>query len=148
MAGPCLDVYLPRELSQSDESQIRELIGSISNAVDGDSFWVANQPFMVRFGELEHEDRALILDGWTPKAVASFCAMCNSICDHVLLATICHRTAQLLNGMIVLGDISTITHDPSVLTFEGTRPIQDYGYIVRPEFLGYWLGHPDFRLVK
>ena len=61
---------------------------------------------------------------------------------------LCHRTAQLLGGLIALGNISMFTNDPSLLTFDGCRPVDEYGYIVPPEFLGYWLGHPDFRLVK
>lgn len=90
----------------------------------------------------------MVLDGWSPGSVVSFCAMCNEQCDHVLLAMLSHRVAQLLEGLISLGDISTITKDPAVLTYDGRRFIPGHGYIVHPEFLGYWLGHPDFRLVK
>ena len=148
MAGPCIDIYVRQPVSSSDETQVRRLIASISNSVDNDDFWIANQPFVVRFGQSEPEMRELILDGWSPTGTVSYCAMCNANCDHVLLAMLGHRTAQLLDGFIDLGDISTITDDPSVLTFDGTRPTQGHGYVVRPEFLGYWISHPEFRLLK
>ena len=148
MAGPCIAILTQRTLSSTDEKAIRSFIESISSSMDGDDFWIANQPFMVRFEEPEPEARELVLDGWSPGGVVSYCAMCNSDCDHVLLAMLGHRTAQLLDGLIDLGDISTITDDPSVLTFDGVRPIDGGGYIVRPEFLGYWMSHPEFRLLK
>lgn len=148
MAGPCIDILIRRELSTSDELRVRALIESISSKQDGDDFWIANQPFIVHFGEPDPEIRTLVLDGWSPRGIVSYCAMCNSACDHVLLAMLCHRTAQLLDGMIELGDISTITKDPSVLTFDGTRPVADHGYVVNPNFLGYWMSHPEFRLLK
>lgn len=148
MAGPCIDIYTRQPISSSDELLVRNLIRSISNSVNDDDFWIANQPFLVTFGEPEPEVRELIIDGWSPRGAVSYCAMCNAICDHVLLAMLCHRTAQLLDGLIHLGNISTITADPSVLTFDGARPTDGYGYIVRPAFLGYWLSHPEFRLLK
>lgn len=148
MAGPCVDVLVRRPISSSDESQVRSLIEAIAGSVESDDFWVANQPFTVGFEEPESETGELVLDGWKPRGVVSYCAMCNGNCDHILLALICHRTAQLLDGFIVLGDISAITSDPSVLTFDGVRPVEGYGYIVRPQFLGYWMSHPEFRLLK
>ena len=148
MAGPCTRIFVPRQPSPSDERRVRALIDSIANAVEGDDFWVAGRPFFVAFDEPDDDERDLVLDGWKPEGVVSYCAMCNDPCDHVLLAMLSHRTAQLLGGLISLDDISMITSDPSVLTFDGRRPVEGYGYIVHPEFLGYWMSHPDFRLVK
>jgi hypothetical protein len=128
--------------------QVRAVIDSITSTVEGDDFWVASRPFFVCFDEPGEEERDLLLDGWRPKGVVSYCAMCNDQSDHVLLAMLCYRTAQLLGGLIALDDISKITQDPSVLTFDGRRPVQGYGYVVHPEFLGNWMSHPDFRLVK
>lgn len=148
MAGPCVDIFVPQKVSSSDELRVRAVIESMASTIEGNDFWIAQRPFFVQFEEPEPEAALLVLNGWSPKATVSLCAMTNTYSDHVLLAVLCYRTAQLLDGLIVLDDISTITNDPSVLTFEGTRPVDDYGYIVSPEFLGYWLSHPDFRLVK
>lgn len=148
MAGPCSEIYLPSRISPSDESRIRALIDSVAGKVEGDDFWIAGRPFLFDFDEPDEEVRQLVLDGWRPQGVVSFCAMCNDQCDHVLLAMLCHRTAELLGGLIVLGDISALTRDPSVLTFDGRRPTEELGYVVHPRFLAYWLSHPDFRLVK
>lgn len=148
MAGPCVDIFVPRKISSSDEMSVRAVIESISSDVEGNDFWIAKRPFLVQFGQPEPEAAALILNGWHPEGTVSFCAMTNTNSDHVLLAVLCYRTAQLLDGLIVLDDISTITKDQSVLTFDGTRPIDDYGYIVSPDFLGNWLSHPEFRLLK
>lgn len=148
MAGPCVQIYLPKTLSPAEEARVRTVIQAIASAVKGDDFWIAQRPFFMRFRDIDEEAASLVLDGWSPKGIVSYCAMCNDACDHVLLAMLCCRTAQVLGGMIALDDISTITSDPSVLTFDGARPIEGYGYIVRPEFLGHWMGHPDFRLLK
>ncbi|MDX1486905.1 MAG: DUF6368 family protein [Acidiferrobacterales bacterium] len=148
MAGPCSRIFIPRKISSSDESRVRSVIDSIASKVEGSDFWIAGRPFFVDFDEPEEDERDLVLDGWRPEGVVSFCAMCNDQCDHVFLAMLCYRTAELLEGLIALDDISTITRDPSVLTFDGRRPIKGYGYIVHSQFLGYWMSHPDFRLVK
>lgn len=148
MAGPCVEILVPRRVSTSDELRIRAVIESVASTVEGNDFWIAKRPFLVRFEEPDSEAASLVLSGWSPKGTVSFCAMTNIYSDHVLLAVLGFRTAQLLDGLIVLDDISTITSDPSVLTFEGARPVDGYGYIVSPDFLGYWLSHPDFRLLK
>ena len=77
MAGPCLSIFVPQKPSRTVELQIRAVIDSIANTVDGDDFWVANRPFFVRFGEPEEDERHLLLNGWRPEGVVSFCAMCN-----------------------------------------------------------------------
>ena len=148
MAGPCSRIFIPRKVSSSDESRIRSVIDSIASKVEGNDFWIAGRPFIVHFDEADEDERDLVLDGWRPAGIVSFCAMCNDQCDHVLLATLCYRIGELLGGLIVLDDISAITQDPSVLTYDGRRPVKDYGYVVHPQFLSYWLSHPDFRLVK
>jgi hypothetical protein len=148
VAGPCSRIFAPQKISSPDESRIRSVIDSIASKVEGNDFWIAGRPFFVDFSVPEEDDRGLILDGWRPEGVVSYCAMCNDQCDHIFLAMLCYRTAELVRGLIALDDISMITQDPSVLTFDGRRPIEGYGYIVHPQFLGYWLSHPDFRLVK
>jgi len=148
MAGPCVSVYLPRKPSAAEELRVRGMIHAISSTVRGDDFWIAQRPFFVRFHDPEEDAAELMIGGWSPKGVVSYCAMCNDNLDHLFLGMLCHRTAQLLEGMIELGDVSALTRDPSVLTFDGARPVKGHGYIVRPEFLGYWMSHPEFRLVK
>lgn len=148
MAGPCCTIFVPREISPSDELRIRAVIDCVASKVEGNDFWISGKPFFVHFEVPDEDQRELVLDGWSPKGVVSYCAMCNDQCDHVLLAMLCYRTAELLEGLIGLDNISMITKDPSVLTFDGRHPIEGYGYVVHPQFLGYWMSHPDFRLVK
>jgi len=148
MAGPCLSVLTRQQLSLDDEAKIRTLIDAIASKIEGDDFWIAGQPFFVKFGEAEAEDQELILDGWSPKGEVSFCAMCNGQIDHVLMGVLCFRAAEILNGLISLGDLTTITHDPSVLTYGGRVIIEGYGYFANPSFLSYWMASPEFRLIK
>jgi hypothetical protein len=148
MAGPCASVYLPRKPSAAEELRVRGMIHAIASTVRGDDFWIAQRPFFVRFHDPEAEVAGLVIDGWSPKGVISYCAMCNDGIDHLFLGMLCHRSAQLLEGVIALDDLAALTRDLSVLTYGGTRPIKGHGYIVRPEFLGYWMGHPEFRLMK
>lgn len=148
MAGPCVSVYVPRKPSAAEELRVRGMIHAIASTVRGDDFWVAQRPFFVRFHEPEDGIAALVIDGWSPQGVISYCAMSNDAVDHMLLGMLCHRSAQLLDGVIALGDLAALTRDPAVLTFDGARPVKDHGYLVRAEFLGHWMAHPDFRLVK
>lgn len=96
---------------------MRAVINSVSSTRN--DFWIAGQPFAVSFHEPGEDERSLLLDEWKPAGVVSYCAMCNNQCDHVLLAMLAYRTAQLLGGLIALDDISTITQDSSVLTLTG-----------------------------
>jgi Family of unknown function (DUF6368) len=148
MAGPCVSVYVPRKPSSAEELRVRGMIHAIASTVRGDDFWIAQRPFFVRFHDPEADVAALVIDGWSPKGVISYCAMCNDSIDHLFLGMLCHRSAQLLEGRIALNDVAALTRDPSVLTYDGARPIKDHGYVVRPEFLGYWMGNPEFRLMK
>lgn len=148
MAGPCISVFLPRKPSAAEELRVRGMIHAISSTVRGNDFWIAQRPFFVRFHDPEEDAAGLLVDGWRPEGVVSYCAMCNDGIDHLFLGMLCHRTAQLLEGMIDLGDLAALTRDPSVLTFEGAKPIPGHGYIVRPQLLGYWMSHSDFRLMK
>ena len=148
MAGPCVPVYVPRRPSPAEELRVRGMIHAIASTVRGDDFWIAQRPFFVRFHDPDDEVAALVIDGWSPKGVISYCALCNDAIDHVFLGMLCHRTAQLLEGMIALHDVSALTRDSAVLGFDGARPIMGHGYVVRPEFLGHWMAHPGFRLTK
>lgn len=148
MAGPCLSVLTRQEVSRDDEAKIRAVIDAISSKIEGDDFWIARQPFFVKFGEAEAEDQELFLDGWSPKGEVSFCAMCNGQIDHILLGVLSYRTAEILDGMIALGDLTTITRDPSVLTYDGRVIVEGYGYFGNASFLSNWMASPEFRLVK
>ena len=148
MAGPCLSVFLPQSLSSTQEAQVHALITSLAHTVEGRDFWICGCPFFVDFRAPDEYERSLVVNGWNPVGSVSYCAMCNGQTDHVLLALLCHRTAELLGGLIDLGDISTFTDSACVLTFEGHKPIPDHGYVVTPDFLSYWMGEPNFRLIK
>jgi Family of unknown function (DUF6368) len=148
MAGPCVSVYVPHKPSPAEELRVRGMIHAIASTLRGDDFWIAQRPFFVRFHEPVEDAAALVIDGWSPTGAISFCAMCDEGIDHLFLGMLCHRTAQLLGGVIALDDVAALTRDPSVLSYDGARPLKGHGYIVRPEFLGNWMGHPDFRLVK
>jgi len=77
--------------------------------------------------------------------------MCNNLASHVvMLASVCSKVAQELNGLIVLGNLPALTDSISVLKSEGHIVDEnfDYGYMVEPKFLNYWLGERDFRLEK
>jgi hypothetical protein len=148
MAGPCCTILLPTPVSPSGELQIRAVVDAVASSVEGNDFWIAGMPFSMGFGEPDEDERSLSLDGWRPEGAVTFCAMCDGRSDHVLLAMLCGRSAEILGGRIALGDLSLLTDDASVLTFDRQRPIAGHGYVVSPKFLGHWMSHPDFCLVK
>lgn len=148
MAGPCLSVFTPQRPSPDDEAEIRVLVAAMASKVDGDDFWIAGRPFFVKFRDPEAEDQALDLGGWSPEGEVSACAMCNDPVDHILLGTVCCRAAEILGGLIALGDLSIVTRDPSVLTFDGRFVVEGYGYFATPAFLANWMASPEFRLMK
>ena len=148
MAGPCLSVFTPQRLSRDDEAKIWALVEAIAGKIARDDFWIAGRPFFVKFWDPEPEDRALDLGGWSPQGETSFCAMCNDLVDHVLLGALGCRAAEILGGLIALDDLTIVTRDPSVLTFDGRIVVQGRGYFAKPAFLTNWMASPDFRLAK
>lgn len=148
MAGPCISILTPNRLSKSDEETIWNYLNSISNTVEGKDFWISGQPFLVGFEEADEEEKALELNGWNPKSSIYYCAMCYNQASHVLLATIAIKTAELMKGMIILEGITGLTNNPAVLSVLGHIKTDNYGYIVEPSFLSYWIGEPEFRLLK
>ena len=148
MAGPCLTIYVPDALSDLNRAEIENYIEVISNEVQGNDFWVSGQPFLWNTHAPDEEESLLDLNGWGPKLVMYFCAMCNNPASHVLLATICDKVASMINGMILLGDMTYLTDNPMVLKMSGHIIVEDFGYIVEPKFLSYWLGEREFRLIK
>jgi hypothetical protein len=148
MSGPCISILAPNHLSNSDKKAIWNYLNSISNGVEGEDFWISGQPFVVIFEEADEEEKVLELNGWNPKSSISYCAICNNQTSHVLLATLAIKTAELIKGMIVLEGITRLTKSLVVLTLSGHIKINDEDYIVEPGFLCYWVGEPDFRLLK
>lgn len=148
MAGPCTTVLTPQPISIEEQSRIRDYIDAIANIVDGNDFWVSGRPFFINFDETD-EQKNVELDNWVPQGMVGYCAMCNSHCDHVLLASLAFKTADMLDGVISLnGNLSQLTQDPFILTLEGRITVPDYGDYVTVRFMGEWLSHPEFRLIK
>jgi len=148
MAGPSLTIYLPEALDTHQESEIREYLNWVSNHRDGDDFWIGGQPFFWGKNAPDEEELLLTLHGWTPKETIYLCAMCNNAASHVLLASTCIKIAQMVDGMIHLDDLTSVTKNTAILTMSGHIRHNDFGYIVEPSFLSFWLGEKDFCLIK
>ena len=113
-----------------------------------DDFWVAGRPFVWSINDLDEEEAEFDLGGWKATAAVSIAAMCNNPASHAFLAALAIRVASLVNGMILIGDLSTVTSNSVVLKMSGHIDHEDYGYFVTPSFLSYWLGERDFCLIK
>ena len=148
MAGPCLTIYVPEELSVPNRAEIEGYIDILSNEVQGNDFWIGGQPFLWSVHAPDEDEVLLDLKGWNPKQVLTFCAMCNNPASHVLLATMCIKIAGIIDGMILLEDMTSLTDKAVILKMSGHLVVEDYGYFVEPKYLSYWLGEREFHLVK
>jgi hypothetical protein len=152
MAGPCLRVLAPNMPIGQDATLIDGFVAAIADEIKEKDFWVCGRPFFYRIAAADEEYAILTIQGWSPKACISICAMTNNKADHVLLAFASSRIARLLNGWIALnGTMSDLTHAPAVLTFDGKagRIITEEGWdVVSPQYMNFWLSHEEFRLHK
>ena len=148
MAGPDLKVLTENQISKDQEAMILDYVGCIADSVEENNFWVAGQPFFVLFEHADEEEVCLSLNGWNPKGVVIFGAMCNSQASHVLLATIAIKIARMTQGFIILERITKLTESAVVLSLEGHIKLNSYDYAVSPGFMCYWVGEPEFRLLK
>lgn len=149
MAGPCLTTYTKNIISESEKADIWNYVRVISSHMDGDSFWIAGQPFILSFGdEFYEEDQQLDLGGWNPKDCLVFSAMCNNQVSHVFLAMLSMKVIEITEGKILLESITSFTSNKTVLTMSGHVKLNDTDYAVNSEFMNYWVGESEFRLLK
>lgn len=148
MAGPCLTILLPKEISEIDKVEIFDYLSVVSNHIDGDDFWVSGQPFIISFYPADEEESTYDIDGWNPQSTIAICAMCNNQSSHVLLATLGIKIATLLNGFIYLERIVNLTDSTAVLNLSGHIKLNELDYAVTPAFMMHWISEPNFRILK
>lgn len=177
MAGPVASILLRSALAPADQSRIIADLTQLATHIDGDSFWLGDDhPFIVAFGEDypgeldELDDTGLpSLLGWRPQGILTFIAMCNGDRDHELLAELCIRFAEQLDGLIDFGGQLRIGPDlggaspfpprridgpeglPGVLyaaAYPTARGPYATSHCSDAAFLRAFLHHPRFRMVK
>ncbi len=94
MAGPCLTILLPNKISDMDRIEVENTIQPISTLKEKRDFWVGGQPFIWNEALPDEEESQLNIKGWFPEGVLVFCAMCNNIASHSILAAICIKVAE------------------------------------------------------
>jgi hypothetical protein len=191
MAGPTASILLRSPLTPADRSRILAELSGLDVSLRGGSgmregdngFWLGDEhPFIVilreedpyypdeleDFADLDEHGLPTLL-GWRPQDRLGFAAMCNGDEDHVLLAELCIRFAEQLDGVIDFGgdlsvgpDLSGPSPSPArridapeglagVLyaavykSVAGTYATCHYGDAA---FLRAFLGHPQFRMIK
>jgi len=108
MAGPAASILLRSALTPTHESRIIADLTQLATHIEDDDFWLGDDhPFFFAFGEdypgllEELDDTGLAaLLGWRPQGILTFAAMCNGDRDHELLAELCIRFAEQLDGLI------------------------------------------------
>ena len=135
MAGPCATVFIAKNAAADAESVVRQIIEAVSEAVEGEDFWVAStipiggvfagtgRPF---FWTLEFVDRSDPesatspeefdqiegFAGFAPEVEIGFCAMCNADEDHRILGEIVLACAERLAGAIDFdGELPRLSDD-------------------------------------
>jgi hypothetical protein len=110
MAGPVAGILLPDKMTEGTKAGIRVEIQRMSTIVEGDNFWIQNEPFILILGEEyegqmdEYKDNGVpSLIGWVPHDEVSFAAMCNGDQDHLLLGELCLRFVRKLGGLVNFG---------------------------------------------
>lgn len=177
MAGPAASILLRSPITSADQSRILATLTQLATHIDGNDFWLGNEhPFFVDFdeeypGELEDLDDTGLptLLGWRPRGILSFAAMCNGDRDHELLAALCIRFAEQLDGLIDFGGQLRIGPDlsgafpappcridgpeglPGVLyaaAYQTARGPFATSHYADAAFLRAFVHHPRFRMVK
>ncbi len=146
MAGSGATVLLPSVLYEPDKHELEEFIRRIAGSREGDTFWIAGQPFSIYQAELEEDLAELSPEGWVPQQAIGICAGCRGSAGDLFLAMLVTRVAEMFGGLVAFGgSIESFTSDPSVLTLEG-RYTSESGDLLTPGFMYYWVGHPQFRM--
>ena len=147
MAGACAQVLIPQQFSDTDRRKLESYIQSTASFVEGNSFWVAGQPF-IWYEELVDDDtHDRVVLGWNPKYEIGFCAMCRGPVAEAYLAMLVARVAQMFGGVVAFGNHIARFASDVILVADGRFEYEDQDYLT-PEFLHQWIHHPNFRMVN
>lgn len=173
MGGPGAAILLRSRLDPGLIGRVHRVIAQSATRVSGEDFYIGDAPFCVGFGpeypeELEDVENEGVpaAFGWTPRDVVVFAAMCGRPSDHRALAALCIRAAVVLDGIVDFGggllDLPSLYTTPGLHTdhvegLDGALFVTSYlGPSARrivthysdAVFLGAWMEHPKFRMVK
>ncbi|WP_431689217.1 DUF6368 family protein [Hahella sp. NBU794] len=153
MAGPTVGILIREKISATGKQSLHVFVTSISNAINGENFWVDSRPLGYAIGpeyaeEIAEYSRAHSVIGWEPKDIIGLYAMCNDAQDHILLGKVALSIARLFNGWIAFHNpLSLYTNDPDIVMDKGIIDIQGES-LISPDLFERWLQHPDFCMVK
>ncbi|MES2072007.1 MAG: DUF6368 family protein [Pseudomonadota bacterium] len=147
MAGATAEVLLPHTISDVGREELGNYIRTIASSVEENSFWVAGQPFIWYDEPAAGEVADQTVQGWSPRGVIGFCAMCRGLASETYLAMLVARVAQKFGGVVALGGHIKSFADDGILLMEGRFENEHEDYVT-PEFLYHWISHPKFRMVN
>lgn len=147
MAGATAEVLLRHTISSVEREHIENYIRTAASSVEGKSFWIAGQPFTWYDGPADEDDFALDIQGWRPRGVVGFCAMCRGPVSEAYLAMLVAHIALKLDGVVAMGGYIKSFADDGILVMEGRFEGKSGDYVT-PEFLHHWIGHPKFRMIN
>lgn len=156
MAGPSASVIVKTPLSEIQLGQIEDLVRSKAELIQGKDFWIQGHPFSWEHGE-EYPGELSECDlqshiGWQPDDQVILVAMSNDNESHRILAELCVEFARMLDGLIEFGGALRLCTEPTIgqvweYEYESVSGIS-VAHLGTPEFLGWWLKQPNFRMVK
>lgn len=173
MAGPAAGVLLSRQLLPHEEALVYEMLYKADAPFKGGSFEVRTtvpiggsytgdaRPFVITIERFTYETGTLDFSAADIRELecAFNCelhrnitlgAMCNSITDHRILAELLIALAEAFDGIIHFGGCGHhyTGRDPSLTIVEldgGSGMMLDH-HICTPDFMRWWLRHPQFRM--
>ena len=176
MAGPTAAILVREQLTKQRIDAVRAVAMSGADAIEGDDFWLKGRPFILSVGpqhsselEVELEGGLALVLGWQPQDIISVAAMCNGDEDHRVLADVCVRLCECVDGIVSFGGRIAVgpVHDPSngldPLRIENPNGMPGVLYATAYEtaagsyatahfadatFVRAWLMNADFRMVK
>lgn len=186
MGGPGASILLRSAPSADDRSRFEADLAEIASSIEGSYFWLGDDhPFLFTLDDgrdpyaIEPEEFSRELEsiaksglptllGWRPQGILMFAAMCNRDRDHELLAELCIRYAEQLDGLVDYHGALALGPDlsgpspapprridapsglPGVLYAATYRAVEGYGtcHYSDAAFLRAFLHDPRFRMIK
>ena len=147
MSGASAEVLLRQLISDSERELVENYIRTVASSVEGKSFWIAGQPFGWYDTPADEEEHAPDILGLRPRGVVGVYAGCRGPVSDAYLAMLVARIAQELDGVVALGGHIESFPDDGIFITSGRFEGKDGDYVT-PEFLHYWIGHPNFRMIN
>ncbi|WAS91194.1 DUF6368 family protein [Nannocystis punicea] len=171
MSGPSASVLVFEPLGPAELDAFQAMLTALGSKRTGDRFWVRDalvlgdspgeaseaeeRPFSAFVGRFPGEtydseqiDFILRVFG-RPAHVIDLVAFAGDPRDHRILGELCRRTTERLGGVVdFLGALRLPLAERTALTERGLVEDPDGGDFGDAAFMGAWLAHPSFHMIK